>query len=206
MTSPLPDKSEFSFVIVNVAATLGTLAILYRSHIPGGSDYTGIGLLMWMVAAPAWIWVMLKTGGMKKTDSTQAKLRKRRILIVPIMMGLSVLPVTQLPQFICFSLFRTHLDHEAKEASASKPKRDLQWNPRRHTGPFPIYDVTVDDKGGIWIVTTVRLDGFGPGIVVDGFVYNPSREKTPYGRKYYDKTGPLHMKDYWYVFQASDDY
>ncbi len=204
---PAPDKFRTPFAIINVVAGIATLLILYRSHIPGGSNYYGLGLLMWMLSAPAWIWILVSHKRSEKgNDAPQSRLLKRRLLIVPIMIGLSVLPVTQLPQFICFTLFRPYLDSEARMALQTHPQSKPERAPRKQAGPFPIYDVSVDQNGGVWIATTVRQDGVGADNLVDGFVLNPSGDRTPYGRKYYDKTGPLHMTDGWYTFQASSRY
>lgn len=203
------DKYKVPFAAVNVVAALATLLVLYRSHIPGGSDSNGIGLLIWIAVAPVWFVLVMghrKASAKNSGTSKPSKLSKRRLLILPTLVGLSVLPVTQLPQFLFFTLFRHYLDTAATEALKARPASSPSLTPKSTAGPFPIFDVCVDGKGSVWIATTIRKEGFSPFFLVDGFVYNPSGKDTPYGHKYYDKTGPLHMKDDWYTFQAANDY
>lgn len=208
------DKTRIPFAIVNVVAFFATVLTLYRSHLPGGSDLNGFGVLIWLLVGPIWIWMLIQYNRARrkagKSEEVQTRLMKRRLLIVPIMAGLCVLPLTQLPQFICFWLFRPHLDHVARKAHETRQsdRRACPGDkPREQHGPFPVYDVVVDKKNdSVWIVTSVRMDGLGPDTLVDGFVMNPTKGQTPFGRKYYDKTGPLHMKDNWYIFEASNDY
>lgn len=207
------DSTKIPFIIINVIAGFATILTLYRSHLPGGSDINGFGIIIWMIAGPAWIWMLLRYNKQRKAAGTYeesfSRLMKRRLLIVPIMAGLCVLPITQLPQFICFYVFRPHLDHVAKQAIENKPsfsKAKVGDKPKEQHGPFPVYEVAVDEAGAVWIVTTIRADGLSKSTLVDGFVLNPTKQQTPFGRKYFEKSGPLHMKDKWYIFEASDEF
>jgi hypothetical protein len=200
------DPSRIPFALTNFFSVVAMVLSLYRSHIPGGSDANALGFLLWILVGPAWIFCLYihyrKASG---TQTTQPI--KRRLLIVPMMIGLSVLPMIQLPMFLSFTLFRQYLETEARNTTKREPSpNSLSDGPKHFAGPFPVYDSTIDDKGATWIVTSVRGEGVGPDLLYEGFVLKPSGSKTPYGRKHYDKTGPLRMKDGWYTFQVSDDY
>jgi hypothetical protein len=199
------DPSRIPFAVTNFFAVVAMVLILYRSHIPGGSEANALGLLLWLLVGPGWIlclYIHYKASG---TETSQPI--KRRLLIVPMMIGLSVLPMIQFPLFLSFSVFRPYLEAEARNTSQRSPSANVPLQgPKHYAGPFPIYDSTIDENGAIWIVTSIRGEGLGPDQLYDGFVLKPLGNKTPYGRKLFEKTGPLHMKDGWYTFQVSNDY
>lgn len=195
-----------SLRVINWMAVFATGFMLYQCYMPGKSLWNVLGILLWLLTGICWLVGIIRLARNRVVAFSSAWLN---VLTVPVLLFFSALGMTRIPEILGFQLSQQDLERLVRKAEASSEKAPEQAAvpgrdaPKEWAGLYPIFNRTVDDAGGVYLVTTVRRDGIGPDITSSGFAYKPSLERSPFGRKYY---APVRISGDWYTFEASDDY
>jgi len=93
-------------------------------------------------------------------------------------------------------------DYASKQAAMPNDDRSVIGVGQRF-GIYHVDQVGIDGRGGIYFRVNTGQDGIGPDQMSYGFVKNPNRTGSPFGRSDYSVR---QIAGEWYEFKASDDF
>lgn len=186
--------------MATVIATVAAVMVLYRCHVPGRSDYMNLGLQLLLLAAIGWL---LGLGALQKANFSTTHRASGRVSLValPVLITMSALALTPLPQHVAFELSRPQLEQLAQNLSARNHGSEvhvLVGLPVMSAGLFDIDTYATDDDGGVYLVTSHRADQ--GQISSDGFAFKPGAPYQPLGSASFAST----LRSEWLTFTAMD--
>lgn len=173
-------------------------------------------VLIGLVGSPVWLFALWANYydirdwyRNQRTSGNRSSFEKGMIveaLAIPLV-GLVFLVVclANIPESIGFRLSRSTFETAAEgfasnQAAMSKEQRGVITVGKRF-GIYRVDQVGIDGRGGIYFRVNTGQDG--PDRMSYGFVKNPNRTGSPFGRASYAVS---HIAGDWYVFKASDDF
>lgn len=186
--------------MATVIASVASIMVMYRCHIPGRSDYMNLGLQLLLVAAIGWL---LGLQALQKANfsTTHQASGKVSLIALPVLISLSALALTPLPQHLAFEVSRPQLERLAQELSTRNQGSEvhvLVGIPVMSAGLFDIDTYATDDDGGVYLVTSHRAEQ--GQISSNGFAFKPGVPYQPLGRASFAST----LRSDWLTFSASD--
>lgn len=187
--------------IVPLLSVLCSVAILTLSVWPGGlNDLTLLAVLTSCLWMPVLIVIVGWMVWRNRQQSQNGLLLFYEAVAVPVAVILTVsLLVFNLPMRLSFFCHRSAFERALEQV----PTAERGIPAKLRLGIYQIDEYATDPRGGIYFRTAVGSDGFGPDQMSYGFVKDPNRSGTPFGRAKYRVHGLVHG---WYLFAASDDY
>ena len=178
--------------------------MLYNCYMPGHSLWNLIGIGFWfLIGVAAIIKVELWAIRREKGEITPNPVGSKSSRLLWVLLGLSVLSLTPLPEHIVLSCCRPQLEkyaHEVEQRGASFQSKDLEENPSpvAVVGGYQIIDSALEKDGAVYLVTNV--DHNQPHKFI-GLAFNASHNKdwTSHARYHIG----VHLDGDWYVFEKN---
>lgn len=200
--SIVPGRFESFLILILI---LGILAIY-------GFAFIGVvGLPVWLFAVwvnyydiQDWFRKMRTTGKRSGFDKSTIV----EVLAIPCVGFLFfVVCLANIPESIGFWLSRSPFETAAADYAsrqAAMPDEDRRViSVGKRFGIYHVDQVGIDGRGGIYFRVNTGQDGIGPDQMSYGFVKNPNRTGSPFGRSQYSIR---QIAGEWYLFEASDDF
>lgn len=177
-----------------------------------GIAFIGIvGLPVWLFAVWVNYYDIRDWFRKQRTSGKRSSFDKGTIveaLAIPCVgMAFLVVCVAKIPESFGFRLSRSAFETAAADYSSQKAEmldddRSVVTVGKRF-GIYQVDQVGIDGRGGIYFRVNTGQDGIGPDRMSYGFVKNPNRTGSPFGRSRYSVR---QIGGEWYLFEASDDF